>query len=233
MEQGQSSGDRTCSCVTKLVQMGSPYCTSLSFPAPTSARDPRSKAAVFSQEGGMWRHSLTAKSTESNALGGGRAENGAGEAMVINKKAGVTTCETAIEQGEKSQHRYRYQHHNHLLQIKKCPGGRVLGFGVSGLGVVLFIFWLLKTHQLILHGTVDSCQLCWLSQAFPFLGPGLNISIPKASSFPKLCFYSYFYSFIIILPFSWYRKIIHSEALEPQGCSTAFSQEEQGSTELL
>lgn len=163
MEQGQSSGDRTCSCVTKLMQMGSPYCTSLSFPVPTSARNPRPKAAGFSWEGGMWRHSLTAKLTESNPLGGGRAENGAGEAMVLNKKAGVTTRETAIEQGEKSQHRYRHQQHNHLLQIKKCPAGRALGFGVSGLGVVIFLFWLLKAHQLILCGIVDSFQLCWLS----------------------------------------------------------------------
>lgn len=163
MEQGQSSGDRTCSCVTKLMQMGSPYCTSLSFPVPTSARNPRPKAAGFSWEGGMWRHSLTAKLTESNPLGGGRAENRAGEAMVLNKKAGVTTRETAIEQGEKSQHRYRHQQHNHLLQIKKCPAGRALGFGVSGLGVVIFLFWLLKAHQLILCGIVDSFQLCWLS----------------------------------------------------------------------
>lgn len=60
---------------------------------------------------------------------------------MVSKKAGVTTCETATQQGEESQHRYRHHQHN-LLQANKCPGGRrALGFGVSGLRVVLLNFF--------------------------------------------------------------------------------------------
>lgn len=140
--------------------------------------------------------------------------------MEQDEQAGVRACETATEQGEKSQH--SHQHHHHLLlQTNTGPGGgRALGFGLSGLGLVLFIFWLLKTHQSILYGIPDSFQLCWPSRALPFLGPGLNTSIPNASSFPTLWFDSYFYPssyyFIIILPFSWYRTTIPSKPLEPQ-----------------
>lgn len=58
------------------------------------------------------------------------------------------------------------------LQINSCPGGRALGFHVSGLGVVLFIFWLLKTHQLILYGIPD----------FPILLATLSFSILRTCS---------------------------------------------------
>lgn len=197
--------------------------------APNTSQGPRAKSAALSHEGGVWGHSLAAKSAVKPTE---EAEQGARGALVLNENTGVTTCETATEQGEKSQHRSRHQQHNHLLQVKKCPGGgTALGFGVSGLPVVLFIFWLLKTHQLILYVTPDSFQLCWPSRAFPFSGRGLNTSPPHASSSLRLCFNSYFYhySFITILPFGWYRRTISPQA---QRGSTAFPGGE-GSTEPL
>ena len=104
---------------------------------------------------------------------------------MINKKAGFTVYEITLQRGEKSWQ--RHQQHNHLLQIKKCPGGRFLGFGVSGFGSGVFFFWFLKTQQLILLGIPGSSQLCWPPPAFPFFGPGLDISTPNAFPSHKLC----------------------------------------------
>lgn len=92
---------------------------------------------------------------------------------MLNRAAGATTCETATEQGENPSTDTRQQH-NHLLQVHKCPGGgRALGFGVSGLGVVLFYFLAFKN---------SSINSLWYSRLFPTLLAILSLSILRTWS---------------------------------------------------
>lgn len=84
-----------------------------------------------------------------------------------------------------------------------------------------FFFWFLRTQQWFPLCIPDSSLFHWPPHAFPILAPSLKISTPSAVPSPNY-----------VLPLNWYRRA-HSQALWPQGCSTAFYQEKQGSTELL
>lgn len=72
------------------------------------------------------------------------------------------------------------------LESLLVEGFLVLVFQGLGLCSLIFLFWFLRTRQLILS-IPDSSQLCWSPHAFPFLEPGFNISTPNAFPFSKLC----------------------------------------------